>query len=149
MRSNPPLLGRYPSDVYDGNHFVYGNPWILTTNALAEYYYTLAKTYLRLGKITITKDNILFFQQLNPGMADREEVIFSLSNPDRFNFIVNSLVKEGDKTLEAVQQYAVCYGDNSCLHFAEQVDRSSGAQASARDLTWGYSSLLAALQARP
>jgi glucoamylase len=146
--SRVPLLGRYPSDVYDGNQFVYGNPWILTTNALAQYYYALANVYVRLGKVAITKDNQLFFKQINPNWAEKEEVILSASNPDKFNAIVDGLVQEGDRTLATVRQYATCYADSSCMHFAEQVDRNSGQQTSAADLTWSYVSLLAALQAR-
>ncbi|MBK9322369.1 MAG: glycoside hydrolase family 15 protein [Bdellovibrionaceae bacterium] len=32
-----PMIGRYSEDVYDGNGFSGGNPWYLTTHAMAEY----------------------------------------------------------------------------------------------------------------
>ena len=35
-------IGRYPEDVYDGDKFEGGNPWVLTTLAVAEAYYELA-----------------------------------------------------------------------------------------------------------
>ena len=35
-------IGRYPEDVYDGDAFQGGNPWVLTTLAVAETYYELA-----------------------------------------------------------------------------------------------------------
>lgn len=35
-------IGRYPEDVYDGDKFEGGNPWVLTTLAIAETYYELA-----------------------------------------------------------------------------------------------------------
>lgn len=36
-------IGRYPEDVYDGDAFQGGNPWVLTTLAVAETYYELAR----------------------------------------------------------------------------------------------------------
>jgi glucoamylase len=43
-RSNVPgtAIGRYPEDKYAGTHFDGGNPWVLTTLALAELYYRAA-----------------------------------------------------------------------------------------------------------
>ncbi len=35
-------IGRYPEDVYDGDGFQGGNPWVLTTLAVAEAYYEMA-----------------------------------------------------------------------------------------------------------
>ncbi len=147
-RLSPPMVGRYPNDVYDGDQNHYGNPWILITNALAQYYYTLANVYLGLGKIAVTKGNMLFFQQIDPRLGDKEEIILQASNPGKFYSIINSLVTEGDKALETVKRYSICYTNFSCLHFAEQIDRTSGSQTSAKDLTWGYASLLTAMQAR-
>jgi GH15 family glucan-1,4-alpha-glucosidase len=37
-------------------------------------------------------------------------------------------------------------GDNG--HIAEQIDRSTGAQKSAKDLTWSYANILSAMQFR-
>lgn len=37
-------------------------------------------------------------------------------------------------------------GDNG--HIAEQIDRNTGVQKSAADLTWSYANLLSAMQAR-
>ena len=146
--NQPPLLGRYPNDVYDGNQSTYGNPWVITTNALAQYYYTLANTYLKLGKISVTNNNLLFFKQINPKLVDKEEdILFSVS-PSRFYAIINHLIEEGDKTLFAIKRYANCYVDSSCFHFSEQIDRTSGQQTSAKDLTWGYATILTAMQTR-
>lgn len=39
---NAPAIGRYPEDVYAGPDFSGGNPWILTTFAVAEFYYKRA-----------------------------------------------------------------------------------------------------------
>lgn len=144
----PPMLGRYPSDVYDGDQNDYGNPWILTTNALAQYYYALANAYAQQAQIRVTAENKLFFKQIDPGLGEKEGVVTQYGDPGKFYSYLNALIQEGDKTLYRVKQYAVCYTDFSCLHFAEQIDRSSGQQTSAKDLTWNYASLLAAMQAR-
>ena len=59
---SPPMLGRYPNDVYDGDKDSYGNPWILATNALAQYHYQLDNVYLMQAKIAITNINQLLFK---------------------------------------------------------------------------------------
>lgn len=144
----PPLLGRYPSDVYDGDQSIYGNPWVLTTNALAEYYYRLAGAYLKQGKITITKPTLLLFRQIQPQLATKEETILALDEPAKFYAIVNALIQEGDHLIALIKQYSVCYNEYSCYHLSEQIDRASGKQVSASDLTWSYASLLAASHSR-
>lgn len=147
-RQLPPLLGRYTSDIYDGNHFTYGNPWILITNALAEYYYTSAKRLVEQKEIRVTANNILFFQQISPELINHEGVIKLDKNREQFNAIIQALIHEGDQLLVNIKQYGVCYDDGGCLHFAEQIDRASGKQVSAKDLSWGYATLLTAMQAR-
>ena len=144
---SPPLVGRYPNDAYDGGQFNYGNPWILNTAALAEYYYALAYAYLKQGEINITKENILFFQQVNSSLNQEKKITLS-AHPGQFYTIINDLMNEGDHLLQRMKEYAVCYADGSCNHFSEQIDRTSGEQVSAKDLTWGYASLLSAMQMR-
>lgn len=146
---NPPVVGRYPNDVYDGYQNEYGNPWVLTTNALAQYYYTLANVYLKQGTIPITKGNILFFRQIDSLWGEKEEVVLRTANPEKFYAIIKGLIAQGDQALANVKRYAQCYDNRSCLHFAEQIDRTSGNQTSAKDLTWGYASILSAMQSRP
>lgn len=143
-----PLIGRYPNDIYDGDQFEYGNPWVLTTSALAQYYYELAAVYKQMRQIKVTQTNLIFFRQLDPAISHNEETITLDRDPARFYNVILALTREGDRFLSSIKRYAVCYADNTCDHFAEQVDRTTGAQVSAKDLTWGYISLLAAMQAR-
>ncbi len=145
----PPLIGRYPSDKYDGDQFIYGNPWVISTNGLAQYYYELADFYLQQGKIKITQDNKLFFQQLGLPLLQGETTITAKGNKQQFDALINRLIATGDTLLERVKNYSVCYSDHTCYHLAEQIDRNSGQQTSAKDLTWGYTSILTAIQARP
>ena len=147
--SLPPLIGRYPSDIYDGDQFQGGNPWVLTTNALAQYYYALAARYERLGVIAITSQTLPFFEDLNRDLfGGHPETINATKQPKRFQQILEALMTEGDRYLQRIKSYGVCYHAGDCLHFAEQIDRSSGEQTSAKDLTWGYASILTALDER-
>lgn len=43
-------IGRYPEDVYDGDRFQGGNPWVLNTAAFANMYYRAAKELLGQGQ---------------------------------------------------------------------------------------------------
>lgn len=145
---NPPLLGRYPSDVYDGMNDTYGNPWFLTTHQLAEYYYTLTNYYLNKKAITITADNFLFFHQVNHQFFSKPEVISFDRNPARFYQAISELIQQGDDLLHASKKYTACYNTYSCTHMSEQIDRKQGEQVSAKDLTWSYATLLTAMQTR-
>lgn len=140
------LMGRYPSDIYDGDQFVRGNPWVLITNALAEYDYRLAAFYQMRGEIVITPTNHLFFESLMGRKLVRIQTLTSSSV--EFHACVKALIAEGDALLAAVKTHQQTYPDGSTLHFAEQIDRESGAPASAPDLSWGYASFLTALHAR-
>lgn len=141
-----PLIGRYPSDIYDGDQFKYGNPWILATNAIGQYYYALARTYLRLNVIKITKLNHVFFDQL--GLQLYESNIDATKNPVIFKQIIFRLIDQGDKFLLTAKQYGSCTDAGDCYHFAEQVDKYSGNPTSAKDLTWNYASIITAMNER-
>lgn len=58
-------LGRYEEDVFHG-----GNPWVITTQAGAEYYYRLAGELLDLDAIVITPTNEAFLKRLMRGSDD-------------------------------------------------------------------------------
>jgi len=42
-------IGRYPEDRYAGSNFNGGNPWVLLTSALAQYYYRVAQEFTNEG----------------------------------------------------------------------------------------------------
>lgn len=42
-------IGRYPEDRYTGKNFNGGNPWVLLTAAMAQYYYKVAQAYSSRG----------------------------------------------------------------------------------------------------
>ncbi len=142
----PPLIGRYPGDKYDGNQFVQGNPWVLTTVALAEYYYTLAHVYKNSHlPVEITQHNRRFFEQLNIKVL--VATTYEYDTPE-YNNVMTALIAEGDRYMQRINYHSACTWDYSCMHYAEQIDAKTGRQTSAEDLTWGYVSILRAMQAR-
>lgn len=140
------LIGRYPSDYYDGDQFQYGNPWVLATNALAEYDYRLALYYAKLGKVNVTATNLSFFQQLDHSLIAAPTVI-SASQPE-FSALIAAFIARGDKTLQTVKAYQTTGSDGTRMHFSEQIDKLSGEGVSAPDLSWGYASFITAMEAR-
>lgn len=142
-----PLIGRYVQDVYDGNHSIYGNPWILCSNMLAAIYYAIASALSNGKNITVDFFSQPFLSQLSPTLK------FSLnesidSQHQHFNQIIECLFKKGDAILQAVKKHSTTYLDGTILHMAEQIDRTSGQPVSARDLSWSYASLISAINAR-
>lgn len=133
-------IGRYPEDKYDGySSSGDGNPWILTTNALAEYYFSLRNHYASRGEILITQDNLSFFKDL--GFSVSLGVI--RSSERLFSQVLNRLQVEGDEYFIRVKFHVDSDGQ-----MAEQMNRWSGFLQGARDLTWSYASFLTALEAR-
>jgi len=57
---------------------------------------------------------------------------------------VKAMVEAGDAVLYRLYQHVK--GDNG--HIAEQIDRNSGVQKSANDLTWSYANILSAMKER-
>jgi glucoamylase len=144
-----PLIGRYQDDHYDGDQGLYGNPWFLTTNNFAEYYYAVADELLRAGSFELSFMSIQFFKQIAPEIVLEEDQVLSYQrNRDLFEKMLAALITAGDKMLIAVKTFAVTYADGSTLHMSEQIDRRSGQQKSATDLTWSYASTISALLAR-
>ncbi|MDF2690606.1 MAG: hypothetical protein K0S29_461 [Gammaproteobacteria bacterium] len=149
QHANAPMLGRYVNDKYDGNQFAYGNPWFIATNALAEFYYTVADRLEAKGRLSISSYNLYFFQQVAPEFNLKIGMnLNKADNSAEFQAIIQDLINQGDALLSTSKYYASCYSADDCLHFSEQVDRVNGQQASAKDLTWSYVSILSAMQAR-
>jgi glucoamylase len=118
------LYGRYPGDVYAG-----GNPWILTTAALASLMYRIAI-------------------QLNNGKTMEYNTINMWKNALNLNEMPNNLVKlfqsQGDCILKRLKIYVEPYN----FHMYEQIDKNNGKQISAYDLTWSYAEVLNSLKWR-
>lgn len=127
-----PMLGRYPGDVYDGDHDDSGldHPWPVATANFAELFYRLAALIAASGTVGVTELSSPFFAQV--------AVNASTTTDDA----TAALVAAGDAMLHAI----VRHSDH--LELSEQVDGATGFQKSVRNLTWSYAAFLSAARAR-
>jgi glucoamylase len=118
------LYGRYPGDIYAG-----GNPWILTTAALASLMYRISNrlnSNYRLAQDTLSIWSKAFNIQTIP---DDQATFFKA---------------QGDGLLLRIRHYIESYD----FHMYEQIDKNNGQQISAYDLTWSYAEVLNAIKWR-
>jgi glucoamylase len=123
-------VGRYPEDTYYN-----GNPWFLANLAAAEQLYDAIYQWNKIGSIDITSTSLAFFQDIDSSAA----VGTYSSSTSTFTDIIDATKTYADGYISVVQAYAMTNGSLS-----EQFDKSSGAELSARDLTWSYAALLSA-----
>jgi glucoamylase len=114
-----PGIGRYPEDTYNGHRTDgLGNPWFIATQALAEYYYLLAKEVKTNGFARVS-----FLNRYYSSASD-------LKNKGD-QFIARSMVH----TARDFRQ-------------SEQFNRETGYMQGAVDLTWSYASFISAFRTR-
>jgi len=124
------LFGRYDGDVYAG-----GNPWILSSAALAQLYYMTAS--ITLDEMTLPSPQTW--------SAYRKLLSFpSLSEKTSPVEFAESAIETGDNILYRIKSHT--FPDD--LHMSEQLDKVSGDQVNAHDLTWSYACVLKALASR-
>lgn len=134
------MYGRYQGDSYAG-----GNPWILLTADLAKLFYRGSLSILEAraaGKTVVADaDYAAWIAALNlpAGSLNTE---FLGTNKD-LN-LANAMLAAGDAVMSRI--YYHVKGDG--FHLAEQIDRSTGVQKSAKDLSWSYACTLVALKYR-
>lgn len=130
------LYGRYEKDSYMG-----GNPWVLITANLASLFYRAAG-YINerkaSGQVISDEEYVAWKSALNLASSS------FLSADDRDSKMTESFVQAGDAVMQRL--YYHVHGDN--FHLAEQLDKNTGFQASAQDLTWSYADTLMALKIR-
>eukprot|EP00435_Cladocopium_sp_Y103_P046472 s1280_g13.t1 len=120
------LYGRYAADEYGAKDG--GNPWVLITAALANLLYQAAET---------TSATPLTHQELAAWKA-------ALNGGSEFNGSPRAFLAAGDSVLMRLRNHI----SKDDFHLFEQIDRSSGQQYNAKDLTWSYAELLNALVTR-
>ncbi|TFK45093.1 glycoside hydrolase family 15 protein [Crucibulum laeve] len=126
--------GRYPEDGYMG-----GNPWYLSTLAVAEQLYDSLIVWSKQGKITVTATSQPFFAIFSPGIATGDYA----STTATFTTLTAAIKTYADGFVAVVAKYTPSGGG-----LAEQFSRSTGVPVSAVDLTWSYASVLTAFNAR-
>lgn len=125
------LIGRYPGDHYGG-----GNPWILLTNHLALLFYRGAEFTLRTRQIP-SEGAMKHFRKLIPALA-------AAGKRSSAEAIAGTMLAAGDGVLQRIRYHVA--GDG--FHLGEQLDKNTGYEISAYDLTWSYGTMLKALYYR-
>lgn len=132
-------IGRYPEDRYDGYGTAgQGNPWILLTLGFGEFLFRAANQFEAKGKIAISATNEGFFRDLGVRAAVGE----TLSGVE-LKAVLAKLRASGDAYLARVRYHGSHEG-----RFAEQINRHTGYQQGAEDLTWSNAAFLTALRHR-
>ncbi|KAJ7486155.1 glycoside hydrolase family 15 protein [Mycena galericulata] len=126
--------GRYPEDVYQG-----GNPWYLTTAAVAEQLYDALIAWKVQGSLEVTETSLAFFQQFSSSVA----VGTYASSTSTYTTLTSAVKTFADGFLAIHAEYTPSGGG-----LAEQFDRNTGAPLSAADLTWSYAAALTVFSAR-
>lgn len=124
------LYGRYAGDTYAG-----GNPWVLSTGALASLFYRAANFVLGKGGVPTDEALAMWETALN---------LEAGSMPKTATALAEYFAAAGDSTLLRLKAHVG--GDKG--HLSEQLDRNTGVQMSASDLTWSYAEVLNAMHHR-
>ncbi|OSD07483.1 carbohydrate-binding module family 20 protein [Trametes coccinea BRFM310] len=126
--------GRYPEDSYQG-----GNPWYLTTSAVAEQLYDALYVWDQLGALNVTSTSLAFFQQFSSGISTGTYPASSST----YATLTSAIRTFADGFLAVNAKYTPADGG-----LAEQYSRNDGTPLSAVDLTWSYAAALTAFAAR-
>ncbi|KAF2106605.1 1, 4-alpha-D-glucan glucohydrolase [Lophiotrema nucula] len=129
--------GRYAEDVYYG-----GNPWYLTTLAVAEQIYDAIQTWSSLNSLTITDLDLPFWQDFYPSAAVGTYTPGD-DGTSTFTKLVDAALAYADAFVSIALKYTPASGA-----LAEQYSRENGTAVSARDLTWSYASFVTMRAAR-
>jgi glucoamylase len=130
-----PAIGRYPEDRYYG-----GNPWFLCTGAIAELYYRAANLWDAKGTLVVSAANKAFFLSLDASRFSALQPGQTLTRTDpAFTDILSAIRNAGDAELWRIKYHTAVDGSLS-----EQMNRDTGFEMSAADLTWSYASILTA-----
>jgi glucoamylase len=136
-------IGRYPEDQYDGaNTGMQGNPWFITTQAMAELCYRASIDMKRRGRFTVSQLNLPFLKSL--GLKDDLESALGRvleSKDDLFQQIQSGLARYGDEYMKR----ALHHVNQQNGSMSEQFNRATGKMQGAYDLTWSYASFLTAI----
>ncbi|KAE9408658.1 glucoamylase [Gymnopus androsaceus JB14] len=128
------LTGRYPEDVY-----MDGNPWYITTFAVAEQLYDSLIVWKSQKSIEVTETSLPFFQLFDSSITAGTYA----SSTSTFTSLIDDVQTYADGFVAAAANYTPSSGSLS-----EQISKTNGSQVSAVDLTWSYAAALTAFNAR-
>nr|P42042.1 RecName: Full=Glucoamylase; AltName: Full=1,4-alpha-D-glucan glucohydrolase; AltName: Full=Glucan 1,4-alpha-glucosidase; Flags: Precursor [Blastobotrys adeninivorans]CAA86997.1 glucoamylase precursor [Blastobotrys adeninivorans] len=135
-------VGRYPEDVYDGVGTSQGNPWYLTTMAMAEFLYRSVQEFEDAGSIIISDTSLPFWKYFASSVDHKAGAKYN-KNDQSFKTSLKSLTGWGDAFMRRAKYHTPSSG-----HMSEEFNRTTGEPRGAKDLTWSYASLLSAAFAR-
>lgn len=121
------LYGRYGGDTYAG-----GNPWVLSTAALASLFYR--------GAIDIAKNG----PPSATALATWASAFNVTSLPTDTTALANFFAAQGDGVLLRLRYHVAPNG----FQLQEQIDKNTGIQTSAHLLTWSFAEVLNAMNYR-
>lgn len=122
-----PAMGRYANDTYYS-----GGAYFFATLAVAEFYFKLAKALRSGAKMAATEENRRFRQRL--GVAE---------GAGESHLLAAAAMRRGDAIMQTVRAFTPPSGALS-----EQFDRTTGAETSAKHLTWSYAAFITAAASR-
>ncbi|KAF9070778.1 glucoamylase [Rhodocollybia butyracea] len=128
------LTGRYPEDVYMG-----GNPWYLTTLAVAEQLYDSLIVWNSQKSLEVTSISLPFFQIFDSSIAAGTYA----SSSSQFTSLTGAIKTFSDGFVAAVANHTPANGG-----LAEQISNTNGTPVSAVDLTWSFAAALTTFDAR-
>ena len=133
------MIGRYPSDDYDGDvgdGSNAGHPWAICTANFAQLYYGVADAFRSGHGVAFDDLTGPFFAQLDL----HEPTVNDAAQADA---VATALVAAGDGMLRAIIFHSNHY------RLSEQFANESGIEKSVEDLSWSYAAYLSAVRARP
>ncbi|WVR08136.1 hypothetical protein IAU60_005182 [Kwoniella sp. DSM 27419] len=133
-------VGRYKEDVYDGVRKSEADPWFICTHSVAQVLFQAKCQFAEQGYIASDRHTVQFWSDL-VGRSVKADEVWSKNGSD-FKKALDRRKEVGD----AFMRVSSMYWDNG--HMSEQIDRVTGHQRGARDLTWSYASFLTAAKAR-
>ncbi|KAI6016242.1 glycoside hydrolase family 15 protein [Pisolithus marmoratus] len=125
--------GRYFEDVYQG-----GNPWYLTTFAVAEQLYDALVVWAQQGYLNVTDTSLDFFRMFDVSVSTGT---YNTSS-STYGTLTCAVQSFADGFVAINANYTPSDGS-----LAEQYSRTNGTPVSAVDLTWSYASALTAFAA--
>lgn len=126
-------VGRYAEDIYFD-----GNPWYLTTLAVAEQLYNAKAQWARNG-VEISNRTLNFWQRIYPSAQPG----FYPSGDNKTATLLSAVLAKADSFVSKTLEYTPASGA-----LAEQYSRENGTAISARDLTWSYAAFATMRNAR-
>lgn len=131
------LYGRYGGDTYGG-----GNPWVLTSGCLAQLFYRGAASMVA-GTDGYTHDDehvaawLAAIPQRNATGTLKASDLSAVE-------LARILASAGDGVLARIRYHTA----GGQMHQPEQLDKNSGVETSATDLTWSYATIFKAMTQR-